>query len=473
MTKRIPTMTTRHTTDPSRRAFLQRGAALSMAGAAAPWALNLAAMGEAAATTASDYKALVCVFLYGGNDYGNTLIPTDATHYPLYDAQRPALAYKLPALAGTTLNALNTPVDRDGVPYQYALAPELGLLMPLWQVGQLATVLNVGTLVQPTTKAQYQAKSVPLPPKLFSHNDQQSVWQASSPEGATSGWGGRMGDLFEAGNGNATFTCVNVSGNAVFMSGRSAVQYQVSTNGSVALRAVKQPLFGSTACSDALKALITAPRSHLLEAEHTRVADRSLKADDSLTAALKGAPTITSPFTAGNKLADQLKMVARMISCADALTVKRQVFFVSLGGFDTHDGLLTQHPALLTDVAAALSEFQAALTELGVALQVSTFTASDFGRSLAGNNDGSDHGWGSMHFVLGGAVQGQRHYGTAPVIANNGPDDVGQGRLLPTTSVDQYAATLGRWFGLSDAQLLDVLPHLSHYNASARTLGFV
>lgn len=466
-------MTHRHTTNASRRAFLQRGAALSMAGAAAPWALNLAAMGEAAAATASDYKALVCVFLYGGNDYGNTLIPADATHHPLYQAQRPTLAYARSALDATVLSGLNTPVDRDGVPYQYALAPELGLLMPLWQAGQLATVLNVGTLVQPTTKAQYLAKSVPLPPKLFSHNDQQSVWQASSPEGATSGWGGRMGDLFEAGNGNATFTCVNVSGNAVFMSGRSAVQYQVSTNGSVALKAVKQPLFGSTACSDALKALITAPRSHVLEAEHTRVADRSLKADASLTTALAGAPAITTPFTAGNKLADQLKMVARMISCADALTVKRQVFFVSLGGFDTHDGLLTQHPALLTEVAAALSEFQAALTELGVAPQVSTFTASDFGRSLAGNNDGSDHGWGSMHFVLGGAVQGQRYYGTAPVIANNGPDDVGQGRLLPSTSVDQYAATLGKWFGLSDAQLLDVLPNLGHYNATARTLGFV
>ena len=366
-------MTHRHTTNASRRAFLQRGAALSMAGAAAPWALNLAAMGEAAAATASDYKALVCVFLYGGNDYGNTLIPADATHHPLYLAQWPTLAYARSALDATVLSGLNTPVDRDGVPYQYALAPELGLLMPLWQAGQLATVLNVGTLVQPTTKAQYLAKSVPLPPKLFSHNDQQSVWQASSPEGATSGWGGRMGDLFEAGNGNATFTCVNVSGNAVFMSGRSAVQYQVSTNGSVALKAVKQPLFGSTACSDALKALITAPRSHVLEAEHTRVADRSLKADASLTTALAGAPAITTPFTAGNKLADQLKMVARMISCADALTVKRQVFFVSLGGFDTHDGLLTQHPALLTEVAAALSEFQAALTELGVAPQVSTF----------------------------------------------------------------------------------------------------
>jgi uncharacterized protein (DUF1501 family) len=282
-----------------------------------------------------------------------------------------------------------------------------------------------------------------------------------------------MGDLFEAGNGNATFTCVNVSGNAVFMAGHSAVQYQVSTGGSVAVKGIKQPLFGSTVCSDALKALVTAPRSHLLEAEHTRVMARSILADGSLTTALAGAPALNTPFTAGNSLASQLKMVARMVSCADALSAKRQVFFVAMGGFDTHDGLLSVHPALLTDVANALRDFQAALVELGVAPQVTTFTASDFGRTLAGNNDGSDHGWGSMHFVLGGAVQGQRHYGTPPVIANNGPDDVGQGRLLPSTAVDQYAATLGRWFGLSDAQLLDVLPNLKNYDASARTLGFV
>jgi uncharacterized protein (DUF1501 family) len=463
----------RDTLNASRRAFLQRASALSLAGSAAPWALNLAAIGEAAAATAADYKALVCVFLYGGNDYGNTLVPYDPAHYALYQGLRPTLAYTRTALDATALNAAAAPLDRDGVPYQYALAPELAPLLPLWQAGQLATVLNVGTLVQPTTKAQYTAKSVPLPPKLFSHNDQQSVWQSSSPEGATSGWGGRMGDLLMAGNGQATFTCVNVSGNAVFMSGKSAVQYQVSSSGSVPLNAIKSPLFGSAACSTALRSLVTAPRTHLMEAEHTRVMARSIDANETLTTALAGAPTINTVFPAGSSLASQLKMVARTISGADALGAKRQVFFVSMGGFDTHDGLVTEHPVLLATVANALAAFQASLVELGVADRVTTFTASDFGRTLSGNNDGSDHGWGSMHFVLGGAVNGQRYFGTAPVIANNGPDDVGQGRLLPTTSVDQYAATLGGWFGLSNAQLLAVLPNLVNYNASARNLGFV
>jgi uncharacterized protein (DUF1501 family) len=314
---------------------------------------------------------------------------------------------------------------------------------------------------------------VPLPPKLFSHNDQQSVWQSSSPEGATSGWGGRLGDLFEAGNGNATFTCVNVSGNAVYLSGQTAVQYQMSTNGSVPLRALSAPLFGSTACSSALRTLITQPRTHLLESEYTRVTQRSIDANALLASQLVPASSIATAFPTPNSLADQLKLVARMIASADALSAKRQVFFVSLGGFDTHDGLLTTHPALLTNVSNALSAFYAATVELGVASQVTTFTASDFGRTLSGNNDGSDHGWGSMHFVMGGAVNGQRYYGTPPVVANNGPDDVGQGRLLPTTSVDQLAATLGSWLGASDSNLLAVLPNLGHYDASARNLGFV
>jgi uncharacterized protein (DUF1501 family) len=457
----------------SRRAFLQRASALGLSGVAAPWALNLATLGEAAAATAADYKALVCVFLYGGNDYANTLVPYSPTQHAQYQTLRPLLAYSRAALAPTALASASPAMDRDGQPVEYALAPELAPLLPLWQQGRLATLLNIGPLVQPTSKAQYTARSVPLPPKLFSHNDQQSVWQASSPEGATSGWGGRIGDLFEAGNGKSTFTCVNVSGNAVFMSGRSAVQYQVSTSGSVALNALRTPLFGSSAASDALRSLVTAPRAHLMEAEHTRVMARAIDANETLSAALPGAPALATTFPGGNSLAAQLQMVARMISVADALQARRQVFFVSLGGFDTHDSLTTTHPALLGTVAAALAAFQSALVELGVAPQVCTFTASDFGRTMSANTDGSDHGWGSMHLVMGGAVRGARHYGTAPAVANNGPDDVGQGRLLPSTSVEQLAATLGGWFGLSDAQLLDVLPNLANWDAPRRRLGFL
>jgi uncharacterized protein (DUF1501 family) len=460
-------------TNASRRAFLQRASALSMAGVAAPWALNLSAMAEAAASTATDYKAIVCVFLYGGNDYGNTLVPYDTANYNAYQQLRPTLAYARNELSGTILTPTVAPVDIQGVTRQYSLAPELAPLLPIFNAGKMGVLLNVGTLVQPITKQQYTTKTAPLPPKLFSHNDQQSVWQSSTPEGATSGWGGRIGDLFESGNGNATFTCVNVAGNAVYLAGKSAVQYQVSTKGSVPLTGLKSPLFGSTACSDALRALVTQSRTHLFENEYNRISKRSIDADVALTTALAAGPTINTVFPANNSLADQLKLVARMISTADQLSAKRQVFFVALGGFDTHDGLLTDHPVLLTTVADAMTAFYNATIELGVANQVTTFTASDFGRTLSGNNDGSDHGWGSMHFMLGGAVKGQRFYGTAPVVANNGPDDVGQGRLLPTTAVDQYAATLGRWMGVSDTDLLSLLPNLKNYNVSSRNLGFV
>ena len=461
------------TTNASRRAFLQRAGALSMAGAATPWALNLAAMGEAAAATAADYKALVCVFFYGGNDYANTLIPYDTANYTAYQAMRPPLAYTQASLAATALTP-NVAPPGTSLPSgrQYALAPELAPLLTHFTSNKLGVMLNVGTLVGPTTKDQYSKASVPLPPKLFSHNDQQSVWQSSAPEGATSGWGGRMGDLYAAGNGNATFTCVNVSGNAVFLSGHSAVQYQVTSSGPVALAGAQGTLFGSSACSAALKSLVTAARTDVFESEYARVMSRSLDAGSQLTAALAAAPVLATVFPTGNPLADQLKLVARTISNASAIGAKRQVFFVSIGGFDTHSSLNAVHPGLLTTVAGAMSAFYNATVELGVANQVTAFTASDFGRTATGS-DGSDHGWGSMHFMLGGAVNGGRFYGTAPAVANNGPDDVGQGRLLPSTSVDQYAATLGKWFGISDADLLTVLPNLVNWNAGQRNLGFV
>lgn len=447
-----------------RREFLRRAGALGLAGVAAPWALNLAALGEAAAATApGDYKALVCVFLYGGNDYGNTLVPYDQASYNAYASIRQTLATPRDQLASTVLG-----LDVGG--RQMALAPQLGKLKGLWDSGKLGIQLNVGTLIQPTTLAQYNAKSVPLPPKLFSHNDQQSVWQSSSPEGATSGWGGRMGDLFLGGNGTATFTCINAAGNAVFMAGKQAVQYQVSTSGAVPINAILKPLYGSQACADALRSLITADRTHWMEAELNQVVARSVGAQSVVTAGLAGVPALQTPFDTASSLSAQLSMVARLIGARQALGASRQVFFVSLGGFDTHDFLLDEHPGLLTAVNDALASFYAATVELGVASQVTTFTASDFGRSLTSNGDGSDHGWGSHHFVLGGAVQGGKYWGTLPSVSINGPDDVGQGRLLPTTAVDQLGATLATWMGISGTDLPRVLPQIGNY--SQKDMGY-
>jgi uncharacterized protein (DUF1501 family) len=455
----------------SRRAFVQRLGQLGLAGAAAPWALNLAALSEAAAQSTSvgsspdDYKALVCVFLYGGNDFYNTLVPFDAASYGAYQRIRSGIALQRDALAATALPPAGVPEGR-----QMALAPQLADLKPLFENGTMGVLLNIGTLIQPTTKAQYTAGNVPLPPKLFSHNDQQSVWQSSNPEGSTSGWGGRMGDLFMSGNGKTTFTCVNASGNAVFMSGREAVQYQVGANGAVALRALTAPLFGSQACSDALRQLVTAPHSHLMRSEYTRITARAIEAQGILSSALASAPALATAFPAGN-LGQQLQMVARMISARQVLQARRQVFFVSLGGFDLHDFLLTNHPGLLSQIGESLKSFDAAMGELGVANKVTTFTASDFGRTLSSNGDGSDHGWGSHHFILGGAVQGGRFYGRLPEVAVNGPDDVGQGRLLPTLAVDQLAATLATWMGVNSSDLPLVVPNIGNY--SVRNLGLM
>lgn len=450
----------------SRRAFLKRSAALSLAGGAMPFALNLAALGEAAAASASDYKALVCVFLYGGNDYANTLIPYDTPSYNAQQQYRSILAIDRNALSPLLLNP-STPLPNAR---QYALAPGLDPLVPLFHAGKMSVLLNVGTLIQPTTKAQYTARSVPLPPKLFSHNDQQSFWQSSSPEGATSGWGGRMGDLFASGNGNSSFTCINVSGNTVYLSGKTAVQYQVPATGPVSIRGLQSPLFGSSTFAATLEQLMTADRVNLFENEYARINRRSISATTQIASALKDVNLATA-FPANNTLADQLKMVARMIAARSSLGTKRQVFFVSLGGFDTHDNLLSVHAGLMSTVGSAMSAFYQATVELGISDQVTAFTASDFGRTLVSNTDGSDHGWGSMHFVVGGGVNGQSFVGTPPVIANNGPDDVGQGRLLPSLSVDQYGATLATWFGVSPTDQASVMPNLAHYSTS--NLGFM
>ncbi|MFO1264343.1 MAG: DUF1501 domain-containing protein [Rhodoferax sp.] len=471
-----------HLLDPdkhSRRAFLRRSAQLALSGTALPMALNLAAIGEAAAFDASDYKALVCVFLYGGNDYANTVVTYDDASYNLYSAIRGGgagqtaggIALAKSALAATLLN----PTVPLAGGRQYALHPSMTGLANLFNSGKAAVQLNVGPLVVPLTRAQYSGAdrtNYPLPPKLFSHNDQQSIWQSSSPEGSTIGWGGNLGDLALTSNGNSLFTCINVTGNAVFLSGDSALSYQVSTSGAVAINAVKNNVYGSSAVKNAMATLLQQPRTHVLENEYNRVTTRAIGAEAQITSGLTGI-NLGTQFPTSNSLADQLKMVARLIGARGSLGTKRQVFLVSLSGFDLHDNLISQHPGLLTKVSEAMTAFYNATVEMGVANQVTAFTASDFGRTLTSNGDGSDHGWGSHHLVVGGAVRGAAFYGTPPPVSvgsTSAAQDqwhVGQGRLLPTTSVDQYAATLAKWFGVADAELAGILPNLRHFGVGA------
>jgi uncharacterized protein (DUF1501 family) len=470
----------RHT----RRAFLRRTGQLAMTGAALPLALNLAAMGEAAAFEATDYKALVCVFLYGGNDYANTVVTYDDPSYNAYNVIRGGGAGQAAggialgkASLGATLLDPATPLA-DG--RQYALHPAMTGLASLFNQGQAAVQLNVGPLVMPLTRAEFSSenrKTYPLPPKLFSHNDQQSIWQSSSPEGSKVGWGGNMGDLALSSNaGNSLFTCINLTANTVFLSGNSAFSYRMNSDGAVKINSLASSVYGSGAVNQAMVQLVQQTRGHELENEYNRVTARAISAQSVATGALVGFPANSAPFNAfpsPNGLADQLRMVARLIAARGQLGIKRQVFFVSLGGFDLHDNLITQQSTLLGLVSNAMTAFYNATAALGVANQVTAFTASDFGRTLSSNGDGSDHGWGSHHLMVGGAVRGKAFYGTAPPVSvgnTSAAQDqwhVGQGRLLPSTSVDQYAATLARWFGVAKTELMDIFPNLKNFEAAA------
>lgn len=472
----------------SRREFLRAASLMSVAGAAgAPFALNLLTVGAAAAQTASDYKAIVCLFLAGGNDQANTVLATDPASWNDYLSVRTtseAGSIALPA-AGAAGGVLPIVPDTVQAGREFALHPNLGPLKDLFDAGRAAIVANVGPLLVPTTRDQYRAKSVPLPPKLFSHNDQTSLWQSYSPEGATYGWGGRMGDLLASMNGNTNFTSVSASGNAVFLAGRTVNQYQVSASGAVPIGGLSGSLFGAPATANPLQAIITGNRSNLLETEHAAVVRRSIDAQAVLSGAMLPAGTggvpnptqYTNPVTgalANNPLATQLQTVARVIGGRTGLGARRQVFFVSMGGFDTHDFQRNNQANLLARLSHAISYFDATLSNLGGAdlrNQVTLFTASDFGRTFTSNGDGTDHGWGSHHFVVGGAVRGKNIYGNFPVTGIGHGEDVGSGSLLPAISVDQYGATLASWFGLSESQIAEVFPNIQNF--SNRNLGFM
>lgn len=462
----------------ARRAFLQRSGQLAMMGAASSYAMGLAGIGEAAAfSNAGGYKALVCVFLYGGNDYANTLIPFDTTNYSRYASIRGqagseeavGIALARASLANTVLQPPSGQTLTDNI--TYALAPTMPRLKALYDQGAMAPLLNVGPLIAPLTRAQYDNGSVPRPAKLFSHNDQQSTWQSSQPEGSPSGWGGRMGDLALSSNTNSMFTAINATGNAVFLSGRTAVPYQVSPTGATLFNPLQTGrLFNSTAASQALNTLLRSGSGNVLASDYARINDRSIQFGTFVNSAISNV-TLGTSFGTGNRLADQLRIVAQLIGARAQMGVTRQVFMVSLGGFDNHDGLIGTHDGLLGQVDFAIDAFYKAMVELGVQDNVTTFTASDFGRTLLSNGDGSDHGWGGHHFIVGGGVRGGRFYGRAPQVSVSSDDQVGQGRLLPSTSVDELSSTLALWLGVSPSELPSVAPNIGRF-ASA-DLGFM
>ncbi len=458
----------------SRRTLLQRSSALAMQQIALPMATSMAMMADAAAQSANDYKALVCIFLYGANDHYNTVIPYDlATHTNYFNIRKgtPVAGSIYDGIAigrdALTATALSTALSGGR---QMALNPEMQALKGLFESKRASVLMNVGPLIVPTTRLQYDQKSVPLPPKLFSHNDQQAYWQSSfQTEGGASGWGGRAADLLMSSNNRSSLTCVSVNGNALFLSGQNAISYQMSASGATTVNAIKgKSLFGSANCASALQTLMTQPSTTPMGNDYNTVAKRALDTYDGIVAAIGNAPSASMnalfPSAAANSLSAQLKMVARLIEQQAAFGMKRQVFMVGMGGFDLHDFLPSQHPALLQKISAAMHEFDGAMISMGKDMQVTAFTASDFGRTLTSNGDGSDHGWGSHHFVMGGAVAGGQFLGTAPEIGLTHNEQVGGGRLLPSTSVDQFGAELASWFGVSQSDVKTVLPNASHFD---------
>jgi uncharacterized protein (DUF1501 family) len=477
----------------NRRQFLVNSGSVAISAAA----LNLAAIGQAAAFNANDYKALVCIFLAGGNDQENTVVNYDTASYQSYKAIRGPIA-----LDRTTLLPLSGNPANDST-RQYALHPQMRGLQQVYAGGKAAVVLNVGPLVTPLNKAQYLDRSgkYPVPPQLFSHNDQGSVWLTGNPEGATVGWGGRFGDLALNGNGSAsTYTCMSMSGNTEFLAGLSAVMYQGSAStGAVQISAAApgQGPFRSASVNAAVAQLIQKPSSHILENEYSKVTKRALAAEAAVKKAI-AVPAANNPrsnanfkpfddaIASGSELAASLEMVARIIAGRSSLGVNRQVFFVAAGGYDLHDNLIAGQSRNMKDLSNSLAAFYETTKLLGIDGNVTAFTASDFGRTLSSNGDGSDHGWGAHHFVVGGAVDGGKFYGYAPPVSvgNTQADvdawHVGQGRLLPTTSVDQYAGTLAKWFGVEDAELGAIFPNLKNFQgqtqsgiAYPRTLSFM
>lgn len=496
----------------SRRSFMSQVAGMASLGVGAPFALNLAAMGSAAAQSASDYKALVCLFMYGGNDAFNTVLATDATSWQRYSAVRPSSGTGIGLLkdvvADKTQSAgsarwmggvlpITPSTSQSG--RTFALNPMLQDVQSLFASGKLAVVANVGSLVEPVTRTQYLAKAKSLPRKLFSHNDQQSTWQTFSPEGATTGWGGRMADLFASANGNSLFTSISAGDSNAWLTGRTVKQYRIGPNGALRLgtnvnTAGQMFTYGNSAVASALQKIVQTPRTgHVMEADYTAIAARSIAAERQIAGVLPAASD--SPYgpssllqyappaggTAVNPLASQLQMVARTIAAQASLGLKRQVFFVNIGGFDTHANQSLRHATLMAQVNHALKYFNATLTAMGMSDKVTTFTASDFGRTFTTNGDGTDHGWGGHHFVMGGAVAGGDIYGAFPVYGEKSPtnndmlgseDQIYNGTLVPKLSIDQYGATLARWFGVPSSSISDIFPNSANFS-SRLDLGFM
>jgi uncharacterized protein (DUF1501 family) len=461
------------TPDLDRRNFVRQGccAALGTTGLLSAMA-QLKLVGAIAADSANrhraaaveaDYRALVCLFLSGGNDGHNVLIPYDTASHARYASSRADLA--IPRDQILPIGARRYSDGRN-----YGLNRDVAEIKALYDQGKVAMLGNVGTLVRPTTLADYKA-SIALPHQLYSHLDQSVQWQSSLPDQSSfrTGWGGRMADLIDSMNVNNQISMsISVGNRNYFQVGQAVSAYVANSGGAEILSGYSAS--GSNSRYNSLKRIMDGRFDNILASSFAAATREAIQDSEYLSTSLTRAPTLATSF-ASNSTAQKLRMVARLISIASSMGLKRQVFFVDIGGYDNHGQQATAHPALLRELSTAMKSFYDATVELGVANQVTTFTASDFGRTYIPNSGGTDHGWGNIQFVMGGAVQGGDIYGTMPSLVVNGPDDTGRGRWIPSTSVDEYNATLATWFGVSAANLPVVLPNIGRF--AKPNLGFM
>lgn len=439
-----------------RRHLLQLGAAAALN----PWA-QMRALAQTA-PAAGDYRALVCVFMFGGNDGNNLLVPTDA-RYAAYQRARPNLALDSATLRPLTLS------NATGL----GLHPAFAGLQGLVNGGQASVIANIGPLLVPTTKAQWDARSVPLPYNLFSHSDQQGAWQSGVVEAPPrNGWGGRLLERAVAeGQTNRGYAALSLSGGNIWEAGDKALTpYRVSASGRFGFDFYNpNAKAGSDPLSAAVAATLAEARSHPFEQTWLNMMSRSLEVQRTLAGALASSSVTTAFPDTG--LGRQLGMAAKLIAARSALGLSRQCFFTSIGGFDTHgDDQLQRQNENFTEIDGAVTAFNAAMAAQGLSDSVTLFSASDFGRNLTSNGAGTDHGWGSHHFVVGGAARGSnggKLLGRMPDLTINGPDDVGQGVWLPTTATDQLGTELARWFGADATTLAAVWPHGSGFDRLA------
>ncbi|MBL8205058.1 MAG: DUF1501 domain-containing protein [Blastocatellia bacterium] len=448
----------------TRRNFLKHSLCASLGASSAATLFNNLTLSAATLPNlqTGDFKALVCVFLFGGNDGDNTLIPYSQNDYNAYATARSAIA-----LPRTDLLPI-TPATSDG--RSFALHASLTEFQSLFAQKKLAIMANVGPLLVPTTRSQFLQKSVPLPPQLFSHSDQQTHWQTAWPEEIPkTGWGGRLADVVNTLNTNPQIAMsISLNGTNMFQVGDSVYPQLISSEGTVKLWYYNEAW--NYAGTNLTKGMLQQTHSNVMEKAYQGTLKSSIENERLLSSALANAPKTATVFP-DNKLAKQLQMVAKLISVRAALGLRRQVFFCTLDGFDTHGEQLTTQGNLLRQVSQSLDAFYKTTVELGVADNVTSFTASDFGRTYKSNGKGSDHGWGNYQFVLGGAVKGGDVYGKIPVLQINGPDDSGDGRWIPTISTDEYAATLAQWFGVSANDLTTIFPNIGRF--ARPNLGFL